>query len=229
MYADDCMLTKYADDCTISVIVPKELPNPSSDILDQFMKWTTDNEMLCNTGKCKELVVRKKDDNTVYPTLYNIKQHSSIPILGIVRQNNCKFCQHVKNKLYEANKCLFVISSLRKERYNQTEIDHLFNATVLPKILYALPVYSASPSYLTVVQRFLTRCYKRRYTSVQFDIYDLVEKHDRRLINKFNNASRPLYNMLPKIKPSSQHLRKTTCSRPKINTERFQHSFFLIK
>ena len=56
-------LTKYADDCTISVIVPKELPDPSSDILDQFMKWTTDNEMLCNTGKCKELVVRKKSDN----------------------------------------------------------------------------------------------------------------------------------------------------------------------
>ena len=94
-----------------------------------------------------------------------------------------------------------------------------------------LPVYSASPSDLTVVQRFLTRCYKRRYTSVQYNIYDLVEKHDRkelvvrkkgdnavyptfynikqRLINKFNTASHSLYNMLPKIKPSSQHLRKT--------------------
>ena len=93
--------------------------------------------MLCNTSKCKELVVRKKGDNTVYPTLYNIKQHSSIPILGIVLQNNCKFSQHVKNKLNEANKCLFVIRSLRKEGYRQTEIDHLFNAIVLSKILYA--------------------------------------------------------------------------------------------
>ena len=56
--------------------------------------------MLCNTGKCKELVVRKKGDYTVYPTLYNIKQHSSIPVLGIVLQNNCKFSQDLKNKLY---------------------------------------------------------------------------------------------------------------------------------
>ena len=182
--------------------------------------------MLCNTGKCKELVVRKKGDNTVYPTLHNIKQLSSIPILGIVRQNNCKFSQHVKNKLQEAKKCLFVIRSLHKEGYNQAEIDHLFNAIVLSKILYALPVYSASPSDLTVVQRFLTRCYKRRYTSVQYNIHDLAEKHDRRLINKFNIASHLLYNMLPKIKPSSQHSRKTTCSRPKINTERFKHCFF---
>ena len=175
--------------------------------------------MLCNTGKCKELGVRKKGDNAVYPILYNIKRHSSIPILGIVLQNNCKLSQHVKNKLYEANKCLFVIRSLRKEGYSQTEIDHLFNAIVLPKILNALSVYSASPSDLTVVQRFLTRCYKRRYTSVQYNIYDLVEKHDCRLINKFNTASHPLYNMLPKIKPLSQNVRKTSCSRPKINTE----------
>ena len=147
--------------------------------------------MLCNTGKCKELVVRKKGDNAVYPTLHNIKQHSSIPILGIVRQNNCKLSQHVKNKIQEAKKCLFVIRSLHKEGYNQAEIDHLFNAIVLSKILYALPVYSASPSDLTVVQRFLTRCYKRRYTSVQYNIHDLAEKHDRRLINKFLKYRKP--------------------------------------
>ena len=142
--------------------------------------------------------------------------------LGIVQQNNCKFSQHVKNKLYEA------IRSLRKEGYSQTEIDHLFNAIVLSKILYALSVYFASPSDLTVVQRFLTRCYKRHYTSVQYNIYDLAENQDRHLTNKFNTASHPLYNLLPKIKPSSQNLRKTTCSRPKINTERFKQSFFNI-
>ena len=102
--------------------------------------------------------------------------------------------------VWKEHAAIFVIWSLRKEGYNQTEIGHLFNAIVLPKILYALPVYSAhltmdfskafdnvkhhllaeklKNSPLTVVQRFLTRCYKRRYTSVQYNIYDLVEKHD---------------------------------------------------
>ena len=43
--------------------------------------------------------------------------------------------------------------------------------------LNGLSVYAASVSELTVIQRFLKRCYKRRYTS----IYDFLEKSDRRL------------------------------------------------
>ena len=31
-------------------------------------------------------------------------------------------------------KCLYVLGSLRKEGYNQVEIDHLFQSLVLPKI-----------------------------------------------------------------------------------------------
>lgn len=219
-------LVKYADDGTILVPVPKELPDPSSQLIDQYMDWTVANEMHCSTSKCKELVVRKKSNDTVYPTLYNIKQQDSITLLGLVLQSNCKFSLHIKSKLYEANKCLFIIRSLRKEGYDQAEIDHIFNSIVLPKILYALPVYAASLSDLTAVQSFLTRCYKRRYTSILYNIYDLLEKYDRRLVNKINNNGHPLYNMLPKTKLSSQRLRKPTCSRPKINTERFKNSFF---
>ena len=62
---------------------------------------------------------------------------------------------HVKAKLHEANKCFFVIRSLRKDGYTQDEIDHLFNSIVIPKLLYGLSVYAASVSELTVIQRFL--------------------------------------------------------------------------
>lgn len=53
---------------------------------------------------------------------------------------------HIKEKLYEANKCSFRIRSLLKEGYTQGKIDRLFNAIVLSKILYGLPVYAASAS-----------------------------------------------------------------------------------
>ena len=51
-------------------------------------------------------------------------------------------------------------SSLRKEGYTQKEIDHLYNSILLSKIMRGLPVYVASASDLTVLQHFLTRCFK---------------------------------------------------------------------
>ena len=66
------------------------------------MDWTHVNSIHCNTSKCKELLFHKKGDPTAYPMLY------SISILGVTVQSNCKFSLHVKAKLHEANKCLFI-------------------------------------------------------------------------------------------------------------------------
>ena len=67
-----------------------------------------------------------------------------------------KFLSHVKRKLREANKCLHILRSLRKDGYNTpVEIDNLFKAIVLPKITYAVPVYGASQVDLNTIQRFL--------------------------------------------------------------------------
>ena len=107
---------------------------------------------------------------------------------------------HVKAKLYDANKCLFVIRSLRKEGYTQGELDHPFNAIVLPKILYGLSVYAASASDLTAVQSFLKRWHKRRYTSVSFNIFELLENSDRRLFHKLKRSDHPLHSLLPRYK-----------------------------
>ena len=60
----------------------------------------------------------------------------------------------------KANKSLRILRTLRKEGYNQSEIDLLFNPIVLPNINYALSVYAASDADLTSVQYFLDRCFK---------------------------------------------------------------------
>ena len=135
----------------------------------------------------------------------------------------CRWCTNV---IFEANKCLFVIRSLRKEGYTQDEIDHLFNSIVIPKLLYGLSVYAASVSELTVIQRFLKRCYKRRYTSVNYNIYELLEKSDRRLFYNLKRDDHPLKSLLPRYKDCIVNLRRISVVRPSINTERFKDSFF---
>ena len=133
---NSCMthLIKYADDTTIQVNVSK-LPDESRDTVNQYFEWSDDNCMQCNLKKCKELYLQKKcKTNCSNAQIDQITQVDSLKILGVTFQSNCRFTEHVRSKLVEANKCLFVIRSLRKEGYNQADKDHLFASIVLPKI-----------------------------------------------------------------------------------------------
>ena len=67
---------------------------------------------------------------------------------GLTFQPNCKFSEHVRLKLTKANKCLHILSTLRKELFGQKEIDHLIKALVLSILMYGLPVSGASDSNL---------------------------------------------------------------------------------
>ena len=81
--------------------------------------------MICNPSKCKELVVRKKNNNTRYnEQICNIPQCNSLSLLGVKLQSNYKFSEHVRPKLVKANRCLHVLRSLRREQFSQVEIDH---------------------------------------------------------------------------------------------------------
>ena len=140
-YCQDGDLTKYADDTSILVTVCKNGVDESQKVLNGFLEWTEVNGMSCNKRKCKELCMAKKGVTPNFPPLCGIEQSDSFTPLGITLQNDCKFSSHVKGKLREANKCLYILKSLRKDRYAQVDIDHLFKAIVLPKITYALPVY----------------------------------------------------------------------------------------
>ena len=67
-----------------------------------------------------------------------------VEILGVTFQCDIKFSVHVKNKHIKANKSLHILRTLRKEGYNQSEIDLLFYTLVLPYINFALSAYAPS-------------------------------------------------------------------------------------
>ena len=114
----------------------------------------------------------------------------------------------------------------RRERYNQTEIDYLFNSIVLPNISYGLAVYGAAEAELTSIQCFLDRCKKLRYISHSIDIHDLLEKQDKKIHTKVMGLEgHPLYDMLPEVKNTRYQLRRESAVKPKINMKRSMSSF----
>ena len=110
--------------------------------------------MTCNLTKCKEIIFRKKGFSQDIAPVSNILQCAELSILGVTFQQNYKYSSHVRAKVIKANKSLFVLGSLRKEGMSQEEVDHLFNAIVLPNFSYALPAYGASDSDLSVIKNF---------------------------------------------------------------------------
>lgn len=135
-------------------------------ILELFLNWSRKNNMICNPSKCKELVVRKKNNNKLYGQICNIPQCNSLSLLGVTLQSN----KHVRLKLVKANRCLHVLRSLRKEQYFQLEIDHLFKSLVLPNFTHCLSVYGASEPDLNIIQPFLDHFYKRLFVSFSISI-----------------------------------------------------------
>ena len=84
-----------------------------TDLVDQFLNWSDENRMICNPSKCKEIIFRKKGFIQDIFQVNNIPQWTELPILGFTFQENCKYSKHVRAKLIKANKCLFVLRSLR--------------------------------------------------------------------------------------------------------------------
>ena len=68
-------------------------------------------------------------------------------------------------------------------RYTPTEVDKLFTL-IMTKFMHAPPIYGANQCDLNATQHFLTRCYERRYTIDHVNIFNLLEKCDRRLFLK---------------------------------------------
>ena len=187
--------------------------------------------MSCNLKKCNELKLCKKVAHDIDP-VNSITQVSSLKVLGVTLRSSHSLIvnEHIKAKLQEANKCLYVIRCLRKEGYQQPDIDYFFRSIVLTKLTYGLPIYASSTPDLTAVQNFLQRCYKRKYISYQINIYDVLEKADRALSNKISSMpGHPLYPSLPKTKESSARLRVSCSQLPRVNTQRLKNNRLYFK
>ena len=218
--------SKAFDYSTIVAPVWKD-SDTSADLVNQFLSWCINNQMLCNPSKCKELIFRKKDSSGTrhqYAPINNILQCDSLVLLGLTFQPNCKFSEHVRLKLVKANKCLHILRTLRKELFNQKEIDHLFKTLVLPIFIYGLAVYGASDSDLNVIQRFLDKCHKRHFTAQTVSIFNLLEQQDKSAFKTAIN-NHMLGAIIPNKKELVYNLRRKRCHLPQIKTERYKRTF----
>ena len=223
-------LFKYAYDSTLIVPVWSN-GHCRTDLVDQFLIWSKENSIICNPSQCKEIIFCRKGFIQDIAQVNNIPQCTELPILGVTFQENCKYNEYVRAKLIKANKCLFVLRSLRKEGLSQGEV--LQTSYLAPQfyrisLMVCLFMRYRRSSDLRVIQNFLVRCFKRKYTSKRLNIRELLEKENKKLfvfVFRSVDPNCPLSNIIPKKKETKYHLRKKSAHRPEIKTYRFRNVF----
>ena len=66
-----------------------------------------------------------------FPPIAGIPRCTQVIIVGVTFLSNCRFNRHLKNKLTKANKCVYILRTLHKEGYNQSETNHLSGSAKL--------------------------------------------------------------------------------------------------
>ena len=108
------------------------------------MHWARENKMSLNLLKTVELVFRRPNVSCdlLPPALPDINGVCDAnKLLWVYFRHDFNFSKHVESVVAICNQRLCLLAQLKKQGLGMGALDSVFNAIVLNKILYALPVY----------------------------------------------------------------------------------------
>ena len=124
---------------------------------------------------------------------------------------------------------LYLLRLLRNQGMSLFNLNIVFQALVITRIVYCLPVWGG---YITAEQRgqvnaFLRRAYKSGFCYNMYCIEDLLEVADNRLFKAMHSNTHCLHPILPSPKPNAITLRSRGHALELIrcNFEFFKRSF----
>jgi len=133
------IIVKFADDTT--VVVPEKTDVSLPEKFDHINVWATVNRMILNLIKTKEIVFHRPGPKNLhmFPSLESIELVEQAKLLGVILQNNFSVNSHVNYVLTLCSQRIFLLKRLRDQGLNYRQLDTVFQAIVVSRILYALP------------------------------------------------------------------------------------------
>ncbi len=129
LYTHDCnprheenSIVKFADDTTIIGRISNNDEFSYHEDINHLAEWCTENNLLLNVSKTKELIVdfRKKEAKTHKPVYINgaeVEQVSSFKLLGINITENLSWTSHISAVVKKAQKWLYFLRKLKKAKF----------------------------------------------------------------------------------------------------------------
>ena len=144
---------KYVDDTSLSETIGKGCQSNLQSVINNIDQWCTENDMMLNRSKCKELIISFAKDVPNLRPLF-IKDHCMSPVLsakvlGLYFSSDLSWNLHVEHIVCKASKRLFFLRVLKSSGLGGSSLIQVYITCIRPVLEYACQVWNLnSPDYL---------------------------------------------------------------------------------
>ena len=173
------LITKYADDITLSVPVKVNRNDPTSSEVNNIQRWAVENKMQINLNKTWEMIVRGRTKKVPPPPLPSIERKTELKLLGITfNQDPCNWDTHFDSLLHKASSRLYILRVCKHYGYCLSDLTVLFNSLIMSLFSYGIELWACAhqSKYLSRIDKFCKRAVRFGYTSTFTPIEELIKK-----------------------------------------------------
>jgi hypothetical protein len=176
-------LIKFADDSTL--LCPENSNTTAEAEVAHILEWARLNKMLINLIKTLEIIFKRPNyrlDLLPQP-LVGIERVAMVKLLGVHLCSDLKFDDHISYVIGICNQRLYLLLQLKRQGLSVMARDLVFNAIVVNKIMYALPVWYG---YLTAhnkrqLSSIFAKAKRWGITAFDYDFEQLADSAQSRL------------------------------------------------
>jgi len=168
---------------------------------DNICAWSARNKLTINSVKTKEIIFHRPASRhlNIPPLMPDIERVTQATLLGIDITSTLSTAAYVNRMLLQINQRLYLLSQLKSQGMAVQALHQLFTGLIMSKIEYALPAFAGQ---LTVDDRNRISAISRKalrlgVTHTVFDIEEIIDNFDRKLLSKITHSGHCLHHILP--------------------------------
>jgi hypothetical protein len=135
---------KYIDDTTVSETIPRNGTSQIQSGANELEMWNLQNNFQLNVQKCKELLFQFHRNRVSFDNIHLLAGCPNLvrqaKILGVTVGDDLRWSTHVLNIIKKANKRIFFIVQLKRDKILAKEILNFYCCCVRPVLEYACEV-----------------------------------------------------------------------------------------
>jgi len=229
--------------CTWISVEPSKMPQ----YLQQLLSLSSDNDMVVNCDKTKEMVIGPPRLTRDIPPLTlpggHIERVHTVKLLGIHFNNNFSWSSHVEALVSKATQRIYFLKQLKRAGLSTSQLIHFYISVIRPVLEYSSPVWhhllnNSETDHLESIQKRAIRiiypyCYPMPYTSMLLvaDLQSLATRRQissQRFFNSITQPISPLHYILPPERDSAIISTLRSASKyPRIPTRTKKYQSFI--